>query len=126
MNYHTTSTELVAYLQTKGYKVISQDYTSQKTTFTLDCPEDDVNLLKQLELFKTGKARVEPSKILNAYKELTRAIFINSIKNMKRWHYIYKELKSLLNPMGYWQNKQRGDPKLGYKKGFGKHRENNK
>ena len=53
--------------------------------------------------------------------EETVVIFLKKVvPTMQRWNPVYKTLKSLLNPMGYWRDKKRGDPKLGFKLGFGK------
>lgn len=37
---------------------------------------------------------------------------------------LYKILKDGLSKLGYWRQRQRGDPKRGFKKGWGKNREN--
>jgi hypothetical protein len=46
----------------------------------------------------------------------------NSIRKMKRHQPIYKILKDELSPLGYWRLKARGNPKAGFRKGFGKHK----
>ena len=36
------------------------------------------------------------------------------IRSMNRQQLLYKVLKSELTTLGYWKNKQRGNPKKGY------------
>ena len=45
-----------------------------------------------------------------------------AIRKMKRHQPLYKLLKEELSPLGYWRLKARGDPKAGFKKGFGKNK----
>lgn len=44
------------------------------------------------------------------------------LKNLKRWHPLYKILRDELSILGYWKVKERGDVRKGYEKGFGKNR----
>ncbi len=37
------------------------------------------------------------------------------IRAIRRWHPLYKVLKEELSKLGYWRNKQRGDPAKGYR-----------
>jgi len=46
------------------------------------------------------------------------------MNKMQRWQPIYKVVKTILNKKGYWREKARGNPELGYKTGFGKKKEN--
>lgn len=48
------------------------------------------------------------------------SIIPNLLSNMQRWQPLYKVVKDILNKKGYWREKPRGNPKLGYKTGFGK------
>lgn len=45
------------------------------------------------------------------------------LHTMKRWHSLYKVVKETLDKRGNWKEKARGNPKLGYKSGFGKNKE---
>lgn len=42
------------------------------------------------------------------------------IRSMKRWNTLYRVLKEELTARGYWRNRERGNPKAGFKKGWGK------
>lgn len=42
------------------------------------------------------------------------------IKVMKRWQPLYKVLKKELSALGFWKLRSRGDPKKGFREGFGK------
>ena len=42
----------------------------------------------------------------------------------ERWHPFTVMLKDELRALGYWQNKPRGDPSKGFKKGWGKRKHN--
>ncbi len=37
------------------------------------------------------------------------------IRDMKRYHALYKVLKRELGILGFWRNQKRGNPQLGYK-----------
>ena len=38
------------------------------------------------------------------------------IKEMQYWHPLFKVLKRELSALGYWRNRERGNPQLGYAK----------
>lgn len=44
------------------------------------------------------------------------------IKQLKRWHPLYKLLKDELSALGYWREKPRGNPAKAYKRGMGKYK----
>lgn len=41
---------------------------------------------------------------------------------MNRWSVLYKALKEELSALNYWRNKPRGNPKKGFKRGWGKNK----
>jgi hypothetical protein len=46
----------------------------------------------------------------------------NELKTLKRRTKLFIMLKKELSYHGYWRNKSRGNPKLGFKLGYGKHK----
>jgi hypothetical protein len=43
-------------------------------------------------------------------------VLVQEIRDMQYWQPLFKVLKKELTQLGYWRNRERGNPKLGYER----------
>jgi hypothetical protein len=108
-------------------KLTEQEYHDLKKELATEI--DFEKLRHELRTMKTNspllKVLIEELPKLNyrIRNAIALTLLPNILSNMKRWQSIYKIVKQILSRRGNWQDKARGNPKLGFKTGFGKHRE---